>query len=258
MLRTSIDKIRENGFKLTKRRSKRYPAKTITDADYTDDLAILANTPNQAETLLHSLERAAAGIGLHVNANKTEYMCYNQTGNIATLDGASLKLVDKFTYLGSSVSSTEKDIDTRLTKAWTAIDRLSIIWKSDLTDKMKRSFFQAATAIWMHHVDTAIWMHHMDAYEAAGEEAGRKLHKNVESSIKQVLATTPHETPTIRTLAPHHENYTSSTNQTRRSLLEKQGWAHKRCTPVDPHIWMCKSGMTSTNIHTATMWGHRM
>ena len=38
----------------------------------------------------------------------------------------------------------EKDIDTRLTKAWTAIDRLSIIWKSDLTDKMKRSFFQAA------------------------------------------------------------------------------------------------------------------
>ena len=39
----------------------------------------------------------------------------------ATLDGASLKLVDKFTYLGSSVSSTEKDIDTRLTKAWTAI-----------------------------------------------------------------------------------------------------------------------------------------
>ena len=28
--------------------------------------------------------------------------------------------------------------------AWIAIDRLSIIWKSDLTDKMKRSFFQAA------------------------------------------------------------------------------------------------------------------
>ena len=49
-----------------------------------------------------------------------------------------------FTYLGSSVESTEKDIETRLTKAWTAINRLSIIWKSDLTDKMKRSFFQAA------------------------------------------------------------------------------------------------------------------
>ena len=117
------------------------PSKTITDADYADDIAILANTPNQAETLLHSLERAAAGIGLYVNAHKTEYMCYNQTGDISPLDGTPLKLVDKFTYLGSSVASTEKDIDTRLTKAWTAINRLSIIWKSDLTDKMKRSFF---------------------------------------------------------------------------------------------------------------------
>ena len=79
-----------------------------------------------------------------VNARKTEYMCYNQTGDISTLDGTPLKLVNKFTYLASSVSSTEKYIDTRLTKAWTAIDKLSIIWKSNHTDKMKRSFLQAA------------------------------------------------------------------------------------------------------------------
>ena len=83
-------------------------------------------------------------IGLHINADKTEYMCYNQTGDISTLDGTSLKLVDKFTDLGSSVSLTEKDIDTRLTKAWTAIDSLSIIWRSDLIDKMSHSFFQSA------------------------------------------------------------------------------------------------------------------
>ena len=70
-------------------------------------------------------------------------MCFNQTGDISTLDGTSLKLVDKFTYLGSSVLLTEKDIETQLTKAWTAIDKLSIIWKSDLTDKIKRSFSQA-------------------------------------------------------------------------------------------------------------------
>ena len=56
----------------------------------------------------------------------------------------NLSTIFRFTYLGSSVSSTEKDTDTRLTKAWTAIDRLSIIRKSDLIDKMKRSFFQAA------------------------------------------------------------------------------------------------------------------
>ena len=60
------------------------------------------------------------------------------------LDGTPLKLVDRFTYLESSVSSTEKDIDTWLTKAWTAIDWLSDIQKSDLTDKMKCSLFKEA------------------------------------------------------------------------------------------------------------------
>ena len=52
VLRTSIGKIRENGFELTKKRSRRYPTKTITDADYADNIELLANTPNQAETLL--------------------------------------------------------------------------------------------------------------------------------------------------------------------------------------------------------------
>ena len=36
-----------------------------------------------------------------------------ETGDISTLEGTPLKLVDKFTYLGSSVESTEKDIEKR-------------------------------------------------------------------------------------------------------------------------------------------------
>ena len=132
-LRTSIDKMKENGYKLTKEISRRYPVERI-----------LANASAQAKTLLHILEQAAAGTGLHVNAHKTEYMCFNQRGDISTLNGSSLKLVDKFTNLGSSVSSMEKNFNTRLAKAWTAIDWPSVIWKSDLTDKMKCSFFLAA------------------------------------------------------------------------------------------------------------------
>ena len=74
----------------------------------------------------------------------TQNMCFNLAGDIFTQEETSLKLVDNFTYLGSSVSSAEKDIDTRRTKAWTAIDKLSIIRKSDLTDERKHRFFQAA------------------------------------------------------------------------------------------------------------------
>ena len=68
VLRTSIDLMKANDFKLAKERSRRYPAQTITDADYGDDIALLTNTPAQHESLLHRLERAASGIGLHVNA----------------------------------------------------------------------------------------------------------------------------------------------------------------------------------------------
>ena len=100
--------------------------------DYADDIAHLANTPAQTETLPYSLEWAAAGIGLHVYVDKMEYICFNQRGDISTQNGNSLKLADKFTYLGSSVSSTETDINTWLAKAGTAIDRLSVIWKSEV------------------------------------------------------------------------------------------------------------------------------
>ena len=86
----------------------------ISYADYADDIALLANAPAFAETLLHSLEWAAEGIGFHVNAHKTEYKCFNQTGDISTLNCSVVKVVNKFTYLGSSVSSTDTDINTRL------------------------------------------------------------------------------------------------------------------------------------------------
>ena len=60
--------MKENGFILKKGRSRRYPAQTITDAEDADDMALLANTPTQAESLLHRLEQAARNISLHVNA----------------------------------------------------------------------------------------------------------------------------------------------------------------------------------------------
>ena len=84
LLRTSIDKMKDNGFNLAKERSRRYPAQTITDADYADDIALLANTPDQDETQPHSLDREAAGISLHVNKDKAEYMCFNQRRHLHT------------------------------------------------------------------------------------------------------------------------------------------------------------------------------
>ena len=227
VLRTSIDKIRENGFELTKKRGRRYPAKTITDADYADDIAILANTPNQAETLLYSLERAAAGIGLYVNADKTEYMCYNQTGDISTLDGTPLKLVDKFTYLGSSVSSTEKDSDTRLTKAWTAINRLSVIWKSELTNKMKRSFFQAAVASILLYGCTT-W--------TLTKRLEKKLDGKCTRMLRAILNKSWRQHPTRHQLYGHLPPITK-TVQVRRTRHAGHCWRSGDELISDVHLW---------------------
>ena len=125
-------------------------------------------------------------------------MCYNQTGDISTLDRTPLKLVDKFTYLGSSVASTEKDIDMRLTKAWTAINRILIIWKSDLTYKMKCSFFQAAVA--------SILLYGCTTWTLTKRLEKKLDGKNAASNLEQILAATPHKTPTVRPPASYHEN----------------------------------------------------
>ena len=55
VLRKALDKNNELGFALAKRKSKRDPAMKITDADYADNLA-----------------------GLYLNADKTEFICFNQ------------------------------------------------------------------------------------------------------------------------------------------------------------------------------------
>ena len=105
-----INRSKERKLSLTKKkkkmtRSRLCPAKAITDADYADDLALLANTPVQAKFLLHCLELATRGIGLYVN---------------------------QFIYLDNNISSTESDVNICVDKVWTASNRLSTIWKSDL------------------------------------------------------------------------------------------------------------------------------
>ena len=148
------------------------PHKLITNADYADDLALLVNTPTQAKSLLYSLEQPAGDICLHVNTDKTEYMSCNQKGDIATLNNGSLKLLDKFTYL--RISSTENDISIQLAKTCIAIGRLSIMWMSDFSDKIKRNFFPAAVVSILLHRCTPLML-------------TERMEKNLDGNCSQIL-----------------------------------------------------------------------
>ena len=91
-------------------------------------------------------------------------------------------------YFGSSVSSTESDINMYLAKAWTAIKRLLIIWKSDLSDKIKHNFFELRLS----------QFYYMDADKVYREKARQELHNNATSYIEPILEATSHKTAAVQ------------------------------------------------------------
>ena len=144
-------------------------------------------------------------------------------------------------------------IDTWLTKAWTAIDRLSIIWKSDLTDKMKRSFFQAAAiSILLYGYTT--W--------TLTKRLEKKLDGNYIRMLWAILNkswrkhSTRHQLyghlpPIMKTIQVRWTRHTGHCWRSRDELIsDVLLWT--------PHIWPSKSGTTSSSIHTAAMWGYGM
>ena len=132
------------GFTLSQQRSRRHPATTFTDTDFADDLTLISNTLEQAQLFLLRVESAAGQIGLHLNETKTEFMSYNQPeGDLLTLNGSKLDQVKDFMYLGSWVDSSQKDISTRIAKAWSALSKINTIWKSPMNNNLKIQLFRS-------------------------------------------------------------------------------------------------------------------
>ena len=95
ILQNSLDCNKELGFTISKSKSSRYPAVSITDADYADDIALTTNDLSEANTLLLLIEEKANKIGLNINSRKTEYMSFNQNEktktNIKSLNRENIK-----------------------------------------------------------------------------------------------------------------------------------------------------------------------
>ena len=81
-------------------------------------------------------------------------MNFNQKDNITikAANGKPLKYVDSF-----EISSIEKDIKIRIAKAWTALNKMQVIWKSNLCKDLK--LLQSCC-----RVHFTIWLSHMDAH----------------------------------------------------------------------------------------------
>ena len=178
-------------------------------------------------------------------------MCFNQTGDISTLGGSSLKQVDKFIYLGNSVSSTEKIIDTWLAKAWTANSRLSIDNRSygNQTWPIK---WNAASCRYCY----------MDALHGCWLNSWRKsLTATTQECCEQFWkipgGNTPQSSSCTAIYLPSRK-LSKLDEPDMQDTAGKAGGAHKWCTPMDHLTWLSKSRATSPNLHTAALWRYGM
>ena len=81
----------------------------------------------------------------------------------AALSGKFQKLEGQLPYLGSSISSTESNVNLHTVKAWIATDWLLIIYKPDFTHKIKQDFFQAeAVSVLLYGCTTLTLTKHKD------------------------------------------------------------------------------------------------
>ena len=146
VMRVSVDTISEKGYQLHPRKSSRHPAQHLTDTDFADDIALISHSLEHAQDLLQSLEQASNGVGLYLNETKTECLSRVLTNAdlvVKTLGGASLKMVEDYVYLGSFISSSEKDFNTRKGMAWSACNDMHKIWTSQLPRRIKIEIFRA-------------------------------------------------------------------------------------------------------------------
>ena len=182
------------GFTITPQQSRRVRAKTITDLDFADDIALLSNLIEQAKQLLLAVEKECNAVGLHINAKKTKYMTYNTTEEVqmALGDGTPIgratteKGTQDFVYLGSWIDTTWQDIKVRKGQAWAALNKMDSIWKSSLSRETKIGIFRA-TAEYVLLYGSEAWTLNKKVNKSLNGCYTRMLRKVLNVSWKQHL-----------------------------------------------------------------------
>ena len=141
----------------------------------------------------------------------------------------------------------------RLTKAWKIIDKLSIIWKSDLIDKMKRSFFQAAVVSILLYGCTT-W--------TLTKRLEKKLDDNYTRMLQAILNKSWRQNSTRHQLYGHLPPI-MKTIKVRRTRHAGHCWRSRDELISDVLLWTPiygrgKSRTASSNIYPAAMWGYGM
>ena len=127
---------------------------TINDFLFADDCALNADSEANMQHIVDMFSEACNNFGLTISTKKTEVMHQPAARNPyvepnITINGQRLNVVDKFTYLGSTLSRTvlmDDEQNARLAKASAAFGRLDKnVWsRRGITAKTKIKVYRAA------------------------------------------------------------------------------------------------------------------
>ena len=116
---------------------------------FADDLVLLSFTESGLQRALNSFADACNTAGMKINTAKTEvlHVSRNPDQCVFQVNGATLKHVEKFKYLGIAFTSDgrqDEELDTRIGKACAVMRALhySVVMKRELSKKAKLSIFK--------------------------------------------------------------------------------------------------------------------
>ena len=100
---------------------------------FADDCALLAHTVDDIQAITNAFARSARRFGLTISLKKTEVIYQpkpgaDYTAPTITIDNNALNVVDKFTYLGSTISQNaliDDEISARIGKASGSFGKLT-------------------------------------------------------------------------------------------------------------------------------------
>ena len=179
----------------------------------------------------------AKQIGLYLNANKSEFICENQDASVGmkSLADKNIKQVLDLKYLGSYIASTEHDVNIRLGKAWSALNQMDKIWKSKLSDNLKRNFFRAA-------VESVL------VYGLVSWTLTKKCEKRIDGAYTRMLRVALNKSwrdhPTNKELYGNIPKISSSIRQ-QRMRFAGHCWPSKEELIADVLLWNPKHGKRS-------------
>ena len=149
------------------------------------------------------------------------------------LAGKVVKSVKLFTYLSSNITSAEADVKIRISKAWSTLDGLNIIWNEIITPRENQTWFLPSSS----RNNVGIWLNILDSHEETWSLARWHVYRNASSHTNHLVENaSKKETPVWRTPTNKY-NYYRKPHQNNRSFVEDQAKTRQRNLALDTSLW---------------------